>query len=188
MGIVSKKFQQVHPKPLFTSFFIFLPRFLLLLVDPSARIDSYELCLLCKCDRVVRHKCFYLVRSSIGCKMFQKSASWTVFKFHFFYSVYYRPRFFLLLGDPSVWVSSYELYLLCKGDRFFRDKCFYLERSSVGCKNFQRVYSRTIFHKFSFFLLSFSIDQIFTFAGRLFCLNRNCGTVLFLQERLTPSR
>lgn len=63
----------------FTSFhflkFSLKAKILLLLGDPSYRIDSYESCLLWKYDSDFGGKCFYLEQSGFGSKNLQRMHS-----------------------------------------------------------------------------------------------------------------
>ena len=68
----------------------------------------------------------------------------------FFYSYYYCLNL-LPLSDLSVRIDSYDLRLLCQGDRVLRDQRLYLDWSVFGCKKFQKVLPNHFWQVFSFF-------------------------------------
>lgn len=74
----------MHPEPFLTGFQFFLlsllqTKLLVLMADPSVRIDSYELYLLRMGDGIFKDKILYLEPSGIGCKKFEKSAPRIIF-------------------------------------------------------------------------------------------------------------
>ena len=67
-----------------------------LMTDPTIRIGSDELCLLWKGDQFLRRKCFYLRRSGISCKKFERGhPEQFLVNFQFFEELYYRNLYFL---------------------------------------------------------------------------------------------
>ena len=72
-------------------------------------------------------------------------------------------------------------------DSVIKDRCLYLQRSSIGCHKFQRVQPKPSL-KNSSFLTHFTLGQPFTSTGRPFCLNRIIWTVTPLQGWQSPER
>ena len=54
------------------------------------------------------------------------------------------------MTEATVQIFSNELLLLWESDQFLREKCFYLERSGIGCKKYQRVYPEQFLTNFQF--------------------------------------
>lgn len=99
----------------FLVFLVILPqaKFLLLLINPSVEITSYELSLLCTEESlkigVVTWN--YLVLAGKTPK--------------FFLLILLKTELLLLFANPSVRIDSYELSLFCKGDQVLTVKCLY---------------------------------------------------------------
>ena len=141
----------------------------------------YQLCLHWKWNQVLRDKCFYLDRSSNGCKKFQRvHRKPFLTNFHFFYSFYHRPKFYYY--RPAV---LYELSLLWKCAHALKEMSFYLERSRVGCNKLSP--SRTIFDNFPFFKILFTIGQPFTSIGQSIILSESTQMNCASSARLTKS-
>ena len=91
----------------------------------------------------------------------------------FIYLVCYTPNFFFYwpkLLFQSIHMNSASCAWLT---RSLRDKCLYLERSSIGCKMFQRVNPEPFLEGFQFpFCTQFITGQTFSFTGQTFYPNR----------------
>ena len=130
----------------------------------------YELFILCKGERVLRDKCLYLERSGIGCKKFQRVHP-ELFLVPFFYSVYYRPKFYFYW--PTL--LSESAHMNCASSarvtEFLEISVFTWNNQLLAAKTSEECTPEPFFTSFYFFLLSFSIDQMFTSTGRLFRSN-----------------
>ena len=91
------------------------------------------------------------------------------FQFYILSLLWFNSLF--LLADSSVHIDSYELCLLGKDNQSFGDKRFYLDRSGIDCKMFQRGHPEPILTIFRFFTRS-TIGQTLTFTGPSFCPNQ----------------
>ena len=55
------------------------------------------------------------------------------------------------MNEPTVQIGSNEMFFFEKGDQFPREKCLYLKKSGISCKNFQRVHPQPFLANFQFF-------------------------------------
>ena len=55
------------------------------------------------------------------------------------------------MSEPTFKIGSNELCFLGKDDQILREKCLYLERSGIGCKEFQRGHPKPFLKKFHLF-------------------------------------
>ena len=112
-----QKFQREHPEPFLISFQFYILSLLwfnslFLLADSSVHIDSYELCLLGKGNQAFGDKRFYLDRSGIDCKMFQRGHPEPILTIFRFFTRSTIGQTLTFMDHPSVRINSYEPGLL----------------------------------------------------------------------------
>lgn len=152
-----QKFQREHPEPFLISFQFYILSLLwfnslFLLADSSVHIDSYELCLLGKGNQAFGDKRFYLDRSGIDCKMFQRGHPKPILTiFRFFYKVYYWPNFnfyWTILPSESIHMNRDSSEKLTQS---LEIRVFICNDLLLAEKRFQKVSPEQFWTRFQFF-------------------------------------